>query len=243
MLNWIATDTNEIQWIINLLNKCPMYTTYKYGDNQTLRNDDNFKSDLKAAIKDNRYIIWIKLNIKNIHFKPLFKPKIFEEISKNPFPTSRCGNRNPGTGPVIHPTSINIPHNLVTSIEDISEAIQKYIINQPSTGIIGEVTTPMAIFNHAKFPNDVKDIYLYKGNLQKIMTGDTMKIFNTGIPVPSYPAGKTMITLEYHMDPPITGYRLFTRDWTSFQMIKQDTAIDKKNYTPCLIDMVHLLLL
>ena len=51
----LATVTNDIQLITNLLNKFHMYTTYKEGDNNTLTNYDDFKSILKAAVKDNRY--------------------------------------------------------------------------------------------------------------------------------------------------------------------------------------------
>ena len=50
-----------------------MYTIYKEGDIQTLRNDENLKSILKDAVKENIYRINIYLKIKNLHFKPLFK--------------------------------------------------------------------------------------------------------------------------------------------------------------------------
>ena len=57
MVTSIVTDTNNILQITNLLNKCPMYTTYKEGDSQTLRNDENFKSILRDAVKYNKDII------------------------------------------------------------------------------------------------------------------------------------------------------------------------------------------
>ena len=55
----IRTDTNNIPQITNLLNKCPMYTTDKEGDSQTLMNYDNLKSILKDDVKDNRDITYI----------------------------------------------------------------------------------------------------------------------------------------------------------------------------------------
>ena len=73
----LATVTNDIQLITNLLNKFHMYTTYKEGDNNTLSNYDDFKSILKAAVKDNRYKFFIYLNINSLHFKTSFKPEIF----------------------------------------------------------------------------------------------------------------------------------------------------------------------
>ena len=97
-----------------------------------------------------------------------------------------------------------------------------------STGRIGSDTTSSTILNYDAFPNYVKDRYLYKFNPQILMNWDNIKPFNTGIPDPSDPSDTTMLTQEYHVETPVTGYRLFTRDWTSFQMIKQDTAIDKK---------------
>ena len=73
---------------------------------------------------------------------------------------------------------------MVTAIEYISNTIQKYIIKQPSTGIIGADTTISTIFNRAAFPNDEKYIYLDKSNPQILMTGDTIKPFNNGISQP-----------------------------------------------------------
>ena len=60
------------------------------------------------------------------------------------------------------------------------------------------------------------------------MTKDNMKHFNTGIPDPSYPSRTTMLAQECHMEPPVTGYRLFTRDGTYFKLIKQDSSRDKQ---------------
>ena len=74
MVNSLATDTRDILWITNLLNNSPMYTTDKGGDCQTLRKDENFKSNLKDSVKDNRDRINIYLNINNLHLKPSFKP-------------------------------------------------------------------------------------------------------------------------------------------------------------------------
>ena len=59
------------------------------------------------------------------------------------------------------------------------------------------------------------------------MTGDTMKPFNTVIPDPSDHIGTTMLTQEYHLEPPVTGYRIFTIDGTYFQLIKQYYERDK----------------
>ena len=47
-----------------------MYKMDKEGDIQTLSNYGNLKSILKAAVKENRDIFRIYLNIHNIHFKP-----------------------------------------------------------------------------------------------------------------------------------------------------------------------------
>ena len=113
---------------------------------------------------------------------------------------------------------------MVTDIEDISKAIQKYRTKQPSTEGIGSDTTTSTIFKHAEFTNDVKDRYLDKGNPQILMTGYKMKYFNTGIPDPLYPTGNTTTTQEYHLEPPVTGDRLFTRDGTYLKYIKQDSA-------------------
>ena len=70
---------------------------------------------------------------------------------------------------------------MVTDIEDISKVIQKYTIMQPSTGSIGSDTTPLTIFNHVALTYNVNNRYLYKSNPPIIMTGSTMKPFNTGI--------------------------------------------------------------
>ena len=192
-----------------------MYAIDKGGDIQTLSSDVNFKSILKDAVKDNRDIICIYLNINHIHFKPSLKPEIFEDISEYPFPTSGhtsgSGNNNPGSGPGTQPTSINLPQNVVTTIEDISKAIQKYTTKQPITGSIGASTTTSTIFNRVPLLNDVKDRYLDKGNPQILMNGATMKPLNTGIPVPSGPSGTTTIAQEYHLELPFTGDRLFAR--------------------------------
>ena len=234
MATSLANDTSDLLQITNLLNKCTMYTTDKEGDSQTLRNDGNFKSilKLKDAFKDNIDRIHIYLNINNLNFKPSFKPERFEDISEDPFPTSGptpgSVNSNPGTGPQTQQPSINLPPNVVTAIEDIPKAIQKYTNNQPSTGITGAATTTSTIFNHAALTNDVKDRYLDKGNPQILMTGNTMKPFNDGFPDPSYPSGTTMLTQEYHLGTPVTGEHIFTRDGTYFQLIKQDAARDKQ---------------
>ena len=53
---------------------------------------------------------------------------------------------------------------MVTDIEDISKAIQKYTTKQPSTGGIGVATITSTIFNHDALTNDVKGRYLDKGN-------------------------------------------------------------------------------
>ena len=81
MVTWLATETNNIQKIINLLTKCPVYKMDKEGDSQTLRNEVIFKSTPKAAVKDNRYRIFVYLNINNLHFKHPLKPEIIEDIS------------------------------------------------------------------------------------------------------------------------------------------------------------------
>ena len=77
----LATDTNYKLKITNLFNKSPVYKTENEGDIHTLRNDCNFKYIQKYAVKYNRYIICIYLNINNIHLKLSFKPEIFEDIS------------------------------------------------------------------------------------------------------------------------------------------------------------------
>ena len=51
------------------------------------------------------------------------------------------------------------------------------------------------------------------------MTGDTMKPFNTIIPDPYDTNGTTMLTQDYHLETPVTGYRLFTSDGAYFQLI------------------------
>ena len=117
---------------------------------------------------------------------------------------------------------------MVTDIEDISKAIQKYTTKQTITGSIGAATTISTISNHLAFPNDVKDIYLDKGNPQFLMTVASMKHFKTGIPDPSDPTGNTMMTQEYHLDLPVTRYCIFTRDGTYFQLIKQDASRYKR---------------
>ena len=73
---------------------------------------------------------------------------------------------------------------MVTYIEDIYKAIKKYTTMQPSTGSIGSATTPSTIFNHVTLTNYVNNRYLYKGNQQILITGATMKPFNTGISDP-----------------------------------------------------------
>ena len=97
-----------------------MYTLDKEGDSQTLKNDENFKSMLKDSVKYNIYRINMYLNINNLHFKPSSKPKIFEGIYKDPFPTSGptsgFGNRNTGTGPGTKKPAINLPQNVVIAI-------------------------------------------------------------------------------------------------------------------------------
>ena len=50
-----------------------MYTTYKEGDIHTHSNDEKFKSIHKDPVFKNRYIIFIYLNINNLHLKPSFK--------------------------------------------------------------------------------------------------------------------------------------------------------------------------
>ena len=87
MVTSLATYTNDIQLIINLLNNFPTYTMEKDSDSQTLKNDENFKSTLKDAVKDNRDIIHIYIKINNLHFKPSFETEIFEDISEDPLPT------------------------------------------------------------------------------------------------------------------------------------------------------------
>ena len=109
---------------------------------------------------------------------------------------------------------------MVTDIEYISKSIQ--------TGSIGAATNALTIFNHAELTNYVKDRYLNKGNPHILITGDTMKPFNIEIPDPSYPSITTMLTQEYHLEPPVICYCQFTRDGTYFQLIKQDTARDKQ---------------
>ena len=99
--------------------------------------------------------------------------------------------------------------------EKISKAIQKYMTNQPSKIIIGAATTPTTIFNYATFSKDVKDRYLDKGDPHILITGATMKYFNTRIPEPSYPNVNIMMTQECHLDLPVTGYHIFTRYGTS----------------------------
>ena len=54
MVNSLETDTNKILWITNLLNKRPMYKTYKEVDIQNLMNDEKFKFILRDPVKENR---------------------------------------------------------------------------------------------------------------------------------------------------------------------------------------------
>ena len=113
-------------------------------------------------------------------------------------------------------------------IEDIYKAIQKCTTKKPNTGSIGEATTTSTISNHAALPNNAKDIYLDKDNPHILMTGATMKLFNTRIPSPLYPIGTTMLTQECHLYTPVTRDRLYSRDVTYLQLIKQYSARDKK---------------
>ena len=54
MVNSLATDTDDILKITNILNKCTLYTKVKEGDSQTLKNEENFKSILKDSGKENK---------------------------------------------------------------------------------------------------------------------------------------------------------------------------------------------
>ena len=99
---------------------------------------------------------------------------------------------------------------------------------QPSTGSIGRDTSSLPIFNHAALPDNMKDRYLDKGNSWILMTGYIMKSFNTGISNPSDHSRTTMVYQEYHLGPPVTGKRIFTRDDNYFQLIKKVAARDKQ---------------
>ena len=59
----------------------------------------------------------------------------------------------------------------------------------------------------------MKDRYLDNGNAQILMTEDNIKMFNTVIPNPSDPSG-TMLNQEYHIEPPVTGVRLFIEEFS-----------------------------
>ena len=225
MVTSLETDTNDILRINNLTNKFHMYTTDKVGFICTIRNDQNFKSTLQNSVKNNRYIICIYLKINNLYFTPSLKPEIFKSIYNDPIPksgpTSGSGNINPGTGPGTQLTSINLPPNLVTGIEDLYKEIQKHMTKQPNIGIFGAAKNSLTTFNLASFPNDVKCRYLEKGNPQIIMTGDNMKTFNTGIFEPLDPNEITFFTQQYHLEPPVNGDYIFTRDGAYFKLIKQ----------------------
>ena len=78
---------------------------------------------------------------------------------------------------------------MVTDIEDIYKATKKYTTMQPSTGSIGSATNPSTIFNHVALTSDVNNRHLYKGNQQILITGATMKPFNTGISELANPIG------------------------------------------------------
>ena len=54
MVNSLATDTDDILKITNILNKCTLYTKVKEGDSQTLKNEENFKAILKDSGKENK---------------------------------------------------------------------------------------------------------------------------------------------------------------------------------------------
>ena len=88
--------------------------------------------------------------------------------------------------------------NVVTTIEGIFKAFQKYMTKQPSIGNIGAAKTTSTTLNHPSFTNNVNAIYLDKGNPHILMTEITMKTFNTGISDPLDPSGTTMLTKEYH---------------------------------------------
>ena len=60
------------------------------------------------------------------------------------------------------------------------------------------------------------------------MNVSTMKHFYTKIPDPSGPTGNTMMNQEYHMEPPVTGGRIFNRDGTYLQFTKQYASRDKQ---------------
>ena len=60
---------------------------------------------------------------------------------------------------------------------------------QPSTGSIGSAKTPSTIFNHVALTSDVNNRHLYKGNPQILITGATMKPFNTIISDPADTTG------------------------------------------------------
>ena len=113
MVTSLKTDTNSILWTTILLNKFHMYTMEKEGDSKTINNDKNLKSIIKDSVKDNRDRLRIYLNIINMHFKPSFRPEIFEDISEEPFPTSWRTSVSDiiysVTGPVTQPPWINIP--------------------------------------------------------------------------------------------------------------------------------------
>ena len=74
----------------------------------------------------------------------------------------------------------------------------------------------------------MKGRYSDKVNPHILINWDNMKSFNTGIHEPSDPTGKNMITQEYHLDPPVTGGHIFTRDRTYFQWIKKYSERDKQ---------------
>ena len=99
---------------------------------------------------------------------------------------------------------------------------------QPSIGNIGAAKTTSTTLNHPSFPNNVNAIYLDKGNPHILMTEITMKTFNTGISDPLDPSGTTTMTQEYHLEPPVTADRLFTRDGNYFQLIKKYSARDQQ---------------
>ena len=202
------------------------------------RTSTDIEASLLFARKSKLTEITINLDINGLHFKPhtgpngFFDPKKFEDISSTPFAvTTTTVPQSPGTEP--NAPGQNTSAFTTSDMTTLGTAIGLALANhnptststtQPANNTGPTSTGPTSTGNLAlgfktdHLPPEVETRYLNSQDADYLMTHAEMVPFGTTDKDTRDPSGTTMRTSYYHMDPTFSGYRVYTRDGSCFQL-------------------------
>ena len=223
-LQGYATADNQDPTKVNDRFNGSMYSCAESESGQAVRQNSDVLHALNMATEKKRLLITIRLSIDHLDFKHEFTARDLDTWGPG-IDTSR----DPKSDAYPPETPSSEPNELLKtfteSIKELTNFTKAHSPNKKTNQNTATApTTSLEHFNIHMLPPDVRQRYDTKTR-GELLCQNEMKPFRTNIPQVRNPS--KMQVMHYHLDPPVVGNRLITRDGTVFHLRDQGPKTDQ----------------